>query len=108
MGVTPVDLYRSGNAAGPRMDRIRPTDIQIIQKNAVDWVDPATGGISTFDQQIWAARTWWMIPKGTAFSDLLVVRNDHGSHWLWEPAQAMELAEYRKLLADLNAEFCRV
>jgi hypothetical protein len=106
VGVTPVDLYRAGNATGPRMDHVRPNrDIAVTQQNGVDWVHPLSGGISTREQPYWAFRGWWRIPKGTAFSDLLTVRNDHGDHWSWEPARSMELAEYVRLLEGLNKEF---
>jgi hypothetical protein len=94
LGITPVDLYRAGNAAGPRMDRLRPIDIPVIQQNGVDWVTPLSGGVSTNEQRLAPARAWWLLPSGTIFNALLVVRNDHGSHWVWEPAQGMELAEF--------------
>lgn len=106
MGITPVDLYRAGNATGPKMDHVRPNrDIAVIQQNGVAWVNPSSGGVSTRERMHWRFQGWWRIPKGTAFSDLLTVRNDHGDHWSWEPAQSMELAEYVRLLAALNGEF---
>jgi hypothetical protein len=108
LGITPVDLYRAGNAAGPRMDRLRPIDIPVIQQNGVDWVIPLSGGVSTNEQRLAPVRAWWLLPRGTIFSTLLAVRNDHGSHWVWEPAQSMELAEFLRLLASLNGEFVRV
>ncbi len=103
-----MDLYRVGNAAGPRMDRVRPIDIAVVQQHGVDWVHPLSGGVSTYEYRFRPAGAWWLIPRGTLFSDRLVVRNDHGSHWVWEPAQSMELREYLRLLAHLNAEFARV
>ena len=108
MGITPIDLYRAGNAQGPRMDHVRPIDIAVVQQHGVDWVNPLSGGASTHEHRFRPARAWWLIPKGTVFSDGLVVRNDHGAHWVWEPARSMELREYLRLLADLNAEFLRV
>jgi hypothetical protein len=106
MGTTPVDLYRAGNATGPKMDHVRPNrDIVVIQQNGVDWVNPLCGGISTRERMYWQFRCWWRIDKGTSFSDLLAVRNDHGDHWNWEPAQGMSLADYVRLLVNLNGEF---
>ena len=101
-----MDLFRAGNAAGPRMDHVRPNrDIIVVQQNGMDWVAPLSGGISTREKPYWPFRGWWRIPQGRPFSDLLTVRNDHGDHWIWEPAMGMELAEYVRLLASLNAEF---
>jgi hypothetical protein len=108
MGVTPVDLYRAGNSTGPRMDRVRPTDIVVIQQHGVDWVNPQQGGVSTREAIYWPSRHWWRILQGTSFTDFLVLRKDHGDHWLWEPARGMEFAEYVRLLATLNKEFMHV
>ena len=106
MGITPVDLYRAGNAAGPRMDHVRPNrDIVVVLQGGAAWVNPLCGGISTREKTYWVFRWWWRIPRGTAFSDRLTVRNDHGDHWNWEPTQGMEFAEYLRLLAALNGEF---
>ena len=106
MGVTPVDLYRAGNATGPRMDHVRSgRDIVVTQIGGADWVYPMCGGVSTVEKMHRQFKTWWHIPQGTIFTDLLVVRNDYTNHWSWEPAQAMEISEYVRLLAGLNAEF---
>lgn len=105
MGVTPVDLYRAGNAMSPKMDNVRPKDIVIVQQNGIPWVNPSSGGISTRQSKHWNFRCWWMIPQGTLFDDRLTVRNDHGNHWVWEPTQGMELAEYVRLLTSLNGLF---
>ena len=105
MAKMPLDLYRSGNAAGPGMERVRPKDVKLTQQNGVDWIYPNSGGVSTFEQRFWPARKWWLLPKGTDFSDLLVIRNDHRIHWVWEPAQGMEFAEYARLLNSLNVGF---
>jgi len=106
MAVTTVDLYRAGNATGPRMDHVRPNrDIIVAHQNGVDWVRPVTGGVSTRERTFWPHRGWWRLPKATPFSNLLTARNDHDDHWVWEPAQDMEFAEYVRLLAGLNREF---
>ena len=105
MGTTPIDLYRAGNTTGPRMDHVRPNrDIIVLQQNGVDWVSPLSGGVSTRERVYWPFRSWWRVPKGTAFTDLLTLRNDHGDHWIWEPTQGMEFAEYLRLLETLNGE----
>ncbi len=39
MTITPVDLYRRGNATSPRMDNVRPNkDIAIYENNGQIWV----------------------------------------------------------------------
>jgi hypothetical protein len=105
VGVTPIDLYRAGNATGPKMDHVRPKDILIVQQNGADWVNPLTGGISTFENKIWNFGHWWLVPQGTQFDDRLTIRNDHDDHWVWEPRQGMELAEYVRLLTAVNGLF---
>lgn len=89
------------------MDKLKPTDIVVVQQNGTDWVDPSSGGPSTQGAKVWPARHWWVIPQGRPFSDSLNVRNDHGTHWVWEPAIGMELAQFIQLLAELNKEFVR-
>jgi hypothetical protein len=37
-----------GNATSPRMDRVRPKDINLYDKDGVLWVVSNSGGISTF------------------------------------------------------------
>ena len=39
------------------------------------------------------------------YSDELHLENDHGDHWSWEPAQDMEMARYRTLLAAVGRNF---
>jgi hypothetical protein len=91
------------------MDHVRRNrDIVVTQQNGVDWVNPRQGGISTPERPYWPHPHWWRILQGTPFTDLLVVRSDHSGHWVWEPAQGMEFAEYVGLLATLNGDFIHV
>lgn len=87
------------------MEHVRPKDALVVQQNGMDWLNPLSGGPSTFDHKFLRSNHWWMIPQGRDFSALLTVRNDHGRHWVWEPAQGMELAQFIALLTDLNQEF---
>jgi len=106
MGTTPVDLYRRGNAMGPRMDYVRPIDVTSFTRNGVEWVAARSGGISTFASSTPPGRgRIWRLPAGVLYSDELWLDNDHGNHWSWEPAQDMELTRYRALLAAVGRNF---
>src|SRR5262245_53608621 len=108
MAGTPVDLFRAGNAGGPRLDHVRPNrDIAAYRQGGVDWVRAGTGGVSTFASRKPWGGIWWRLPAGTTHSDLLLVYNDHGDHWVWAPAQDMGMDRYTALLARLNLHFLR-
>ena len=54
MARTPVDLFRAGNTAGPRLDRVRPNwDIAVYQLKGADWGvrAGAGGGIHVRERQ---------------------------------------------------------
>ena len=109
MAATSVDLFRARNAGGPRLDHIRRNrDVEAFQRNGVEWVRAGAGGVSTFTSPKPWGGIWWRLPAGTVYDDLLLVYNDHGDHWVWEPAQDMEFDRYIALLAALNPEFRRV
>ena len=106
MGVTPVDLYRRGNATGPRMDNIRPVDVASFTQNGTEWVRGRSGGISTFATPTLPGRgRIWRMPAGTSYSDELHLENDQDDHWSWEPALDMELTRYRALLTAVGRNF---
>ncbi len=64
MPKTLTDLYRRGNASGPRMAHVRlGKDILTFQKNGDDWVAARSGGVSTFSVQ-GAGTNWWCLPAG--------------------------------------------
>jgi len=110
MATTPLDLYRMGNASNARMDHVRPDrDVTVIERDGVAWVEGRSGGVSTFSQVGEQASNWWRLPAGSRYDDgLLVVWNDHGDHWSWEPARDMTLDDYRAALLEINAQFVRV
>ena len=106
MGITPVDLYRRGNATSARMDHVRPIDVIIFTRNGVEWVAGRSGGISTFASAALPGHgRMWRLLAGTSYPDELVLDNDHGNQWSWEPATDMELTHYRALLAALGRNF---
>ena len=109
MGLTPIDLYRRGNANSPRMDHVRPVDVVRFVQNSTEWVRGRSGGISTFASSTPPGRgRIWRLPAGTLYLDELHLENDHGDHWSWEPAQDMQLSAYLDGLRALNAEFIRL
>ncbi|MCB2379462.1 hypothetical protein LGH70_17830 [Hymenobacter sp. BT635] len=105
---TAVDLFRSGNATGPRMDNVRPQDIPTRDQGGVPWVDPNTGGISTSSAAAGLGRPVWKLTSGYNYNGNLVVANDHGNHYLWSPRIAMTLADFKALLALVNPSFVRI
>ncbi|EDN67205.1 hypothetical protein BGP_2730 [Beggiatoa sp. PS] len=87
---TGIDLYRSGNATTPNLDKVRipprngAIDIEIYEKDLNDqkviYVDSTSGGISTFDAPLPSQNQkvrWWKIPKGSIIPDGLQVTKDH-------------------------------
>ena len=91
-GTTQVDLYRSGNAGGPRLDNVRPGKEAITDANGNTVVPPGKG-ISTFASQ-GGGKNWWMLPSGSPIPSSLRLVNDHGEHWLFEPTSTMSQEEY--------------
>jgi Tse2 ADP-ribosyltransferase toxins len=101
----PVDLFRMGNASGPRLDNVRPQDVDIVEANlpngqVVRMVHPR-GGISTFDgvnQRL--PGKWWRIPAGTILPDTIrIVRDQRDprtqlTHYSIRPTRYMTLVEF--------------
>src|SRR5436305_5260564 len=85
MAKTTTDLYRRGNVAGPRMTQVRiGKDIVIFHINGIEWVAARSGGVSTFSVQ-GPGKNWWLLPAGFDYPHELLVVNDHGNHYNWEP-----------------------
>jgi hypothetical protein len=101
----PVDLFRMGNASGPRLDNIRPEDIEIeivgTGDSAVRMVRP-DGGISTFDgiDPRKLNRKWWCIPVATVLPSTGCVKRDNRNplngltHYSLRPTRYMTLLEF--------------
>jgi len=109
MAETRADLYRNGNASSPRLTHVRAdVDVAIeIGGTGEVWDLPGTGGVSTFGSP-GARRNWWRALQGTPYSDRLVVNNDHGDHYSWEPAERMLLSEFRSLLGEVEEHFRKI
>ena len=113
--VVPVDLFRMGNASGPRLDNIRPEDVPIeivgAGASAVRMVRP-DGGISTFDgiDPRMADRKWWCIPASAVLPDSLRLKRDTRNpvngltHYSIRPARYMTLLEFADGLRILAAK----
>jgi hypothetical protein len=114
MKQTPVELFRSGNKSGARLDKVRTQGAGRDVDTRIDgtgdiWVIANGKGVSTWDalDSRWTG-TPWRLPAGTTYSDLLLVWNDVSGHWVWEPVGDMRLSEYEDILACASVQFVRV
>jgi len=101
----PVDLFRMGNASGPRLDNVRPQDVDFVDEKlangqVVRMVHPR-GGRSTFDGvNPRLPGKWWRIPAGTMLPDTIRVIRDQRdprtqiTHYSLRPARYMTLLEF--------------
>ena len=119
----PVDLFRMGNASGPRLDKVRlgkdvgSTEEILPSGKTVTMVGP-DGGMSTFDaKNPTLTGVWWRIPAGVKLPDTIRVTKDHGvwnaaarlriTHYSFRPARKMTLAEYVEGLREIAAQAVR-
>lgn len=113
MGITPIDLFRSGNSSSPRLDNVRiataPPEVDTYMDAAGSaWVKANGRGVSTSDaiDPGWLGRPW-RLPAGSRISDRLRVWEDAPGHWVWEPVSDMPLTHYVADLASAGALFVR-
>jgi hypothetical protein len=107
MGVTPVELYRSGNSGSPKLDNVRivgavrDVDTFADAANTV-WVLANGKGVSSSDaiDPTWTGKPW-RLPLGSPFPDELLLWEDSPGHYVWEPAMNMPLANYASFLASV-------
>ena len=107
MGVTSVDLYRSGNSTNARLDKIRPNDIETYADTAGQiWVRANGKGVSTASSvdPTWSGKPW-KLQQGHTYSSLLIVWEDIPGHWSWAPAHDMLKSDYEATLAQSNGHF---
>ena len=108
MPKTNTDLYRRGNASGPRLAQVRNgKDIVAYLSQGVFWVAAHSGGVSTFSVQ-GPGKHWWLLPAGFDYPSELSVVNDHGEHYSWEPNVDLTLADFIALLASVEWAFRKV
>lgn len=111
----PVDLFRMGNASGPRLDSLRSRDLDIAEdklpNGEVKRMVHPRGGLSTFGAINPGLKggKWWRIPAGTVLPDTIRVVRDQTdqrtriTHYSLRPARYMTLLEFAdglKLLAQ--------
>jgi hypothetical protein len=111
MGITPLDLFRSGNASGPRLDRVRiniadPDVDTYVDQAGTTWVVANGKGVSSWDapDPSWRGKPW-RLPRGETYSDLLLLWNDDPGHWTWVAAADMPLVDYEEALRVVGAKF---
>jgi hypothetical protein len=110
---TPEDLFRVGNAAGPKLDHVRERDITVIYHKGKNIVLPDTGGISVFNKIHLRMRgIWWKCPAGTPYpKELMLVCDSERKglrHYSIQPTFPMELREFQAILRKFAECFERV
>ncbi len=110
MGVTPLDLYRLGDAQGAALDNARiGVDVRVYDVNGVDWVIAENTGVSVRNVMQRLRRgspsRWWLLPAGTQFPDVLSLFADHGNHLMFVPIRDMPYADYIDALAVVSLGF---
>lgn len=111
MGTTSIDLYRSGNASGAQLDKVRNSDVDTgIDQNGDTLVLALNGkGVSTWDKPdpTWSGKPW-RLPTGSPYNDhLLLVWEDEPGHWTWAPAHDMIFGDYQAALSQVSVMFVR-
>lgn len=110
MGVTSIDLYRSGNSTSARLNKIRPKDVDIYSDGSGNiWVKANGKGVSTesFADPGWSGKPW-KLHQGHIYSSDLNVWEDSPGHWLWAPARDMLMSDYEAALTQSNGQFVKV
>jgi hypothetical protein len=116
MGVTSLDLFRSGSSTRANLDNVRTATVTAdpdvdtyFDANGTELVQANGKGVSTEDSP---KTTWrgpaWRLPRGSWYSDNLVVWNDIPGHWTWAPARDMPLDDYKAALRLANTNFVKV
>jgi hypothetical protein len=114
MGITSIELFRSGNSSSCLLERVRiqgaNPDVDVYNKGSGSvWVRSNGLGVSTWDliDPTWSGKPW-RLPVGSAYPDCLRVWNDDPNHWVWEPFIDMPLSDYVAALQDASSRFLKV
>jgi hypothetical protein len=120
MGVTPIELFRSGNSTHSKLHEVRSAHDPGNQARVPDvdsyvdtwsqaiWVSAATGaGASCWNAPDRRWRKGWRLPAGTPYPDTLRLWNDDNppGHWTWAPTYDMPLADFKVALAMVTPLF---
>ena len=108
MAITATTLFRMGNAGSPMMDKVRQKDIVHYLVSGVTWVQAGTGGVSTSAVRAPYAGRWWRLDPGYDYGRLILVYNDWGRHWSWQPISDMPLDDYKTELRASHGSFVRI
>jgi RHS repeat-associated protein len=101
-GETTKDLYRGGNASGPRIDNLRPpaSDGTLRELDPDGNVQPGMGP-STFEEPLGRGK-WWQLPAGTEIPEGIQIINDNGTHWVISPTETMMGSEFASILLEIK------
>ena len=99
VAITPVTLWRNGNATSPRLDYVRSSDITTYEIDGKKYVQARSGGVSTFGYSNGPdllQKNWWSLFQGNEVPKGLTVELDPllADHYLWEPAWDMPWTDY--------------
>src|SRR5258708_625173 len=102
MGITTLDLFRSGNAGGAGLEKVRingsnaDVDTYVEPTTRQLWVRADGQGASTSDavDPTWRGKPW-RLPAGTTYPDVLLLWPDDPGHWLWTAAVDMPFVNYQ-------------
>jgi hypothetical protein len=116
MRISSVDVYRSGNASGPRLSALRLKDTHPDDPDIETYADhtgavlvrASSGGVSVWERPDRRWRKIWMLPAGSAYPTELKLWSDIAPHWIIAPATDMFLLKYVSALDTLSLAFVRV
>lgn len=103
------DLLRIGNATSPRLDNLRPRDLDLFERNGVMMVIANGKGISLVNEkrlkETGMSGTVWKVPAKTPMPLGLGLNPDSdprkGGHYFICPVGDMTLSRYLSLLNEL-------
>lgn len=117
------DLYRFGNATSPKLDNVRPHDVDLYERNGITMVRANGKGISLATEQrlkriekfasgyVWKISAHFPMPQGLALNgdpDSIQKPGDAPDHYLLCPTSDMTLSEYVALLSKLALHLERI
>lgn len=103
--VPDVDLFRVGNAGGPRLYHVRDRDVDTVEHNGTTRVIANGKGISLTTQKGLDASRFgghvYMLPAGTALPGGLKLNHDDAHHYSLCPTHPMPLSQFLELCRAL-------
>jgi hypothetical protein len=119
MGVTPIELFRSGNSTHSRLHevvsahdpgtqiRVPDVDSYVDAWSQAIWVSAAAGNGASCWNALGNWRKPWRLPAGSSYPDTLRLWNDDNppGHWTWAPAYDMPLDDFKAALALVTQLF---